>query len=85
MLVLEFSTLVLEKCPTEAIELFLCGNVPADLVNSYLKKHAPNLQSTYLELMLSMSENGINTNLQGELVRNYVIFFFYFTILLQIS
>lgn len=77
MLVLEYSTLVLEKCPTETIELFLCGNVPADLVNSYLKKHAPNLQSTYLELMLSMSESGINTNLQSELVRNYVIFIYY--------
>ncbi|KAG0503715.1 hypothetical protein HPP92_003787 [Vanilla planifolia] len=72
MLVLEFSTLVLEKCPTETIELFLSGNIPADLVNSYLKQHAPNLQSTYLELMLSMSENRINTNLQSELVQIYL-------------
>ncbi|XP_028554318.1 vacuolar sorting protein 39 [Dendrobium catenatum] len=72
MLVLEYSTLVLEKCPTETMELFLWGNVPADLVNSYLKKHAPNLQSTYLELMLSMSGNGINTNLQSELVQIYL-------------
>lgn len=72
MLVLEYSTLVLEKCPTETIELFLSGNIPADLVNSYLKQHAPNLQSTYLELMLSMSENGINTKLQSELVQIYL-------------
>ncbi|PKA52200.1 hypothetical protein AXF42_Ash010096 [Apostasia shenzhenica] len=72
MLVLEFSTLVLENCPTETIELFLSGNVPADLVNSYLKQHAPNLQSTYLELMLSMSENGTNTNLKSELVQIYL-------------
>lgn len=72
MLVLEFSMHVLESCPTETIELFLSGNVPSDLVNSYLKQHAPNMQSTYLELMLSMSENGINTNLQNELVQIYL-------------
>ncbi|ONK80114.1 uncharacterized protein A4U43_C01F14030 [Asparagus officinalis] len=72
MLVLEFSTLVLQSCPTETIELFLSGNIPADLVNSYLKQHAPSMQSTYLELMLSMSENGINTNLQNELVQIYL-------------
>lgn len=68
MLVLEFSMHVLESCPMETIELFLSGNIPADLINSYLKQHAPNMQSTYLELMLSMSENGINTDLQNELV-----------------
>lgn len=68
MLVLEFSTNVLESCPTETIDLYLSGNVPADLVNSYLKRHAPKLQSTYLELMLSMSANEINSNLQNELV-----------------
>nr|CAD1843860.1 unnamed protein product [Ananas comosus var. bracteatus] len=72
MLVLESSLTVLESCPTETIELFLSENVPADLVNSYLKQHAPNLQSTYLELMLSMSENGINPNLQNELVQIYL-------------
>lgn len=72
MLVLEFSTHVLESCPSETIELFLSGNIPADLVNSYLKQHAPAMQSTYLELMLSMSENGINTNLQSELVQIYL-------------
>ncbi|KAJ6818181.1 vam6/Vps39-like protein [Iris pallida] len=72
MLVLEFSMHVLESRPTETIELFLSGNVPADLVNSYLKQHAPTMQSTYLELMLSMSENGINTNLQSELVQIYL-------------
>ncbi|KAJ6809545.1 vam6/Vps39-like protein [Iris pallida] len=72
MLVLEFSMHVLQSRPTETIELFLSGNVPADLVNSYLKQHAPNMQSTYLELMLSMSENGINTNLQNELVQIYL-------------
>lgn len=68
MLVLESSLYVLEHNPSETIELFLSENVPADLVNSYLKQHAPNLQSTYLELMLSMSETGINPNLQNELV-----------------
>ena len=67
-LVLESSLYVLERNPSETIELFLSENVPADLVNSYLKQHAPNLQSTYLELMLSMSETGINPNLQNELV-----------------
>ncbi|XP_010916252.1 vacuolar sorting protein 39 [Elaeis guineensis] len=72
MLVLEFSMHVLESCPTETIELFLSGNIPADLINSYLKQHAPNMQSTYLELMLSMSENGINTDLQNELVQIYL-------------
>jgi hypothetical protein len=68
MLVLESSLYVLERNPSDTIELFLSENVPADLVNSYLKQHAPNLQSTYLELMLSMSETGINPNLQNELV-----------------
>ncbi|KAJ8471160.1 hypothetical protein OPV22_025503 [Ensete ventricosum] len=72
MLVLEFSLNVLESCPSETIELFLSGNVPAELVNSYLKQHAPNMQSTYLELMLSMSENGINPKLQNELVHLYL-------------
>lgn len=72
MLVLESSLYVLERNPSETIELFLSENVPADLVNSYLKQHAPNLQSTYLELMLSMSETGINPNLQNELVQLYL-------------
>ncbi|KAK1439143.1 hypothetical protein QVD17_04958 [Tagetes erecta] len=72
MIVLEFSMLVLEKCPTQTIELFLSGNIPADLVNSYLKQHAPNMQATYLELMLSMNENGISGNLQNEMVQIYL-------------
>lgn len=76
MLVLESSLYVLECNPSETIELFLSENVPADLVNSYLKQHAPNLQSTYLELMLSMSEIGINPNLQNELVCNSFLFLF---------
>uniref|UniRef100_A0ACD5YMX6 Uncharacterized protein n=1 Tax=Avena sativa TaxID=4498 RepID=A0ACD5YMX6_AVESA len=72
MLVLESSLYVLERNPSDTIELFLSENVPADLVNSYLKQHAPNLQSTYLELMLSMSKTGINPNLQNELVQLYL-------------
>lgn len=72
MIVLEFSMNVLESCPTETIELFLSGNVPAELVNSYLKQNAPNMQSTYLELMLSMTENAINPKLQNELVLNFI-------------
>ncbi|XP_010263662.1 PREDICTED: vam6/Vps39-like protein [Nelumbo nucifera] len=72
MLVLEFSMHVLETCPTQTIELFLSGNVPADLVNSYLKQHAPNMQATYLELMLAMNENGISGNLQNEMVQIYL-------------
>lgn len=70
MLVLEFSMLVLESCPTQTIELFLSGNIPADLVNSYLKQHAPSMQGRYLELMLAMNENGISGNLQNEMVNN---------------
>lgn len=69
MLVLEYSMLVLESCPTQTIELFLTGNIPADLVNSYLKQHAPNMQAKYLELMLAMDENGISGNLQNEMVK----------------
>ncbi|KAH7566413.1 hypothetical protein JRO89_XS08G0155300 [Xanthoceras sorbifolium] len=69
ILVLEFSMLVLESCPTQTIELFLSGNIPADLVNSYLKQHAPSMQGRYLELMLAMNENGISGNLQNEMVR----------------
>lgn len=72
MLVLEFSLPVLESCPTQTIELFLSGNIPADLVNSYLKQHAPNMQATYLELMLAMNENGISGNLQNEMVHIYL-------------
>ncbi|KAL7255835.1 hypothetical protein ACSBR1_009884 [Camellia fascicularis] len=72
MLVLEFSMLVLECCPTQTIELFLSGNILADLVNSYLKQHAPNMQATYLELMLAMNENGISRNLQNEMVQIYI-------------
>lgn len=68
-LVLEFSTLVLESCPTQTIDLFLSGNIPADMVNSYLKQHAPDLQATYLELILAMNEDAISGNLQNEMVR----------------
>ncbi|GAB2231839.1 hypothetical protein Droror1_Dr00010855 [Drosera rotundifolia] len=72
MLVLEFSMLVLGSCPTLTIDLFLSGNIPADLVNSYLKQHAPSMQATYLELMLAMNENGISGNLQNEMVQIYL-------------
>ena len=48
MLVLESSMLVLKSCPTQTIDLFLSGNIPDDLVNSYLKQHAPSMQATYL-------------------------------------
>ncbi|PSS30825.1 Vam6/Vps39-like protein [Actinidia chinensis var. chinensis] len=72
MLVLEYSMLVLESCPTQTIDLFLTGNIPADLVNSYLKQHAPNMQAAYLELMLAMNENGISGNLQNEMVQIYL-------------
>ncbi|KAK6785339.1 hypothetical protein RDI58_018794 [Solanum bulbocastanum] len=72
MLVLEFSLPVLESCPMQTIELFLSGNIPADLVNSYLKQHAPNMQATYLELMLAMNENSISGNLQNEMVQIYL-------------
>lgn len=69
MLVLEFSMLVLESCPTQTIELFLSGNIPSDLVNSYLKQYSPSMQGRYLELMLAMNENSISGNLQNEMVR----------------
>ncbi|KAL9241643.1 hypothetical protein vseg_015730 [Gypsophila vaccaria] len=72
MLVLEFAMLVLGSCPTETIELFLSGNIPADLVNSYLKQYAPNMQATYLEHMLAMNDDGISGNLQNEMVQIYL-------------
>ncbi|KAF5752976.1 vam6/Vps39-like protein [Tripterygium wilfordii] len=72
ILVLEFSMLVLERCPTQTIELFLSGNIPSDLVNSYLKQHAPSMQGRYLELMLAMNENGISGNLQNEMVQIFL-------------
>ncbi|CAL1399773.1 unnamed protein product [Linum trigynum] len=72
MLVLEFSMIILERCPTQTIELFLSGNIPADLVNSYLKQHAPNMQGRYLELMLAMNESAISGNLQNEMVQIYL-------------
>lgn len=61
--------LILESCPTQTIELFLSGNIPADLVNSYLKQRAPNMLATYLELMLAMNEHGVSGNLQNEMVK----------------
>ncbi|CAI0420055.1 unnamed protein product [Linum tenue] len=72
MLVLEFSMIILERCPTQTIELFLSGNIPADMVNSYLKQHAPNMQGRYLELMLAMNESAISGNLQNEMVQIYL-------------
>ncbi|GJW21173.1 Vam6/Vps39-like protein [Tanacetum coccineum] len=72
MLVLEFSMLVLKSCPTQTIDLFLSGNIPADLVNSYLKQHAPSMQAAYLELMLSMNEDGVSQNLQNEMLQIYL-------------
>ncbi|AET03930.2 vacuolar sorting protein 39 [Medicago truncatula] len=71
-LVLEYSMLVLESCPTQTIELFLSGNIPADMVNLYLKQHAPNLQATYLELVLSMNEGAVSGTLQNEMVHLYL-------------
>ncbi|KAI3726490.1 hypothetical protein L1987_66287 [Smallanthus sonchifolius] len=72
MLVLEFSMLVLKTCPAQTIDLFLSGNIPADLVNSYLKQHAPSMQASYLEDILSINENGISQNLQNEMVQIYL-------------
>ncbi|XP_076960702.1 vacuolar sorting protein 39-like isoform X2 [Bidens hawaiensis] len=72
MLVLEFSMLILKNCPTQTIDLFLSGNIPADLVNSYLKQHAPSMQATYLEHILSINENGMSWNLQNEMVQIYL-------------
>ncbi|CAN6469973.1 unnamed protein product [Victoria cruziana] len=72
ILVLDFSMKVLERHPSETIELFLSGGVPPDLVNSYLKQHSPQMQATYLEHMLSMNEHGITANLQNELVQFYL-------------
>lgn len=79
MLVLEFSMLVLESCPSQTIELFLSGNIPADMVNSYLKQHSPNMQATYLELMLAVNENAISGNLQNEMVKFILIFLLAFS------
>ncbi|KAG5028891.1 hypothetical protein JHK87_012405 [Glycine soja] len=45
IIVLKFSMLVLESCPSQTIDLFLSGNIPADMVSSYLKKHSPNMQA----------------------------------------
>ncbi|XP_071711605.1 vacuolar sorting protein 39-like [Rutidosis leptorrhynchoides] len=72
MLVLEFSTFVLKTCPTQTVDLFISGNIPADMVNSYLKEHAPSMQATYLELMLSMNQNYISPHLQNEMLQIYL-------------
>ncbi|XP_045786696.1 vacuolar sorting protein 39-like [Trifolium pratense] len=71
-LALEYSMLVLESCPTQTIQLFLSGNIPADMVNLYLKQHAPNLQATYLELVLSTNEDAVSGTLQNEMVHIYL-------------
>ncbi|KAG2291256.1 hypothetical protein Bca52824_037925 [Brassica carinata] len=72
MLVLEYSMLVLESCPTQTIDLFLSGNISADLVNSYLKQHAPNMQGRYLELMMAINETAVSGNLHNEMVQIYL-------------
>jgi len=78
LLVLEFSMLVLESCPSQTIDLFLSGNIQADMVSSYLKKHSPTMQARYLELMLAMNENAVSGTLQNEMVRTTGIFFYFF-------
>ncbi|KAL1300249.1 hypothetical protein HN51_044927 [Arachis hypogaea] len=72
VLVLEFSMLVLESCPNQTIELFLSGDIPAEMVNAYLKQHAPNMQAIFLELMHATHEDAIIGNLQDELVNIYL-------------
>ncbi|KAF3795152.1 Vam6/Vps39-like protein [Nymphaea thermarum] len=72
ILVLDFPMKVLERHPSETIDLFLSGGVPPDLVNSYLKQHSPEMQATYLEHMLSTNEHGITANLQNDLVQFYL-------------
>ncbi|KAH1133672.1 hypothetical protein GYH30_012194 [Glycine max] len=67
IIVLKFSMLVLESCPSQTIDLFLSGNIPTDMVSSYLKKHSPNMQARYLELMLAMNENAVFRNLHNEM------------------
>ncbi|XP_020965326.1 vam6/Vps39-like protein isoform X2 [Arachis ipaensis] len=69
VLVLEFSMLVLESCPNQTIELFLSGDIPAEMVNAYLKQHAPNMQAIFLELMHATHEDAIIGNLQDELLQ----------------
>ncbi|KAL1349333.1 vacuolar sorting protein 39 isoform X2 [Arachis hypogaea] len=69
ILVLEFSMLVLESCPNQTIELFLSGDIPAEMVNAYLKQHAPNMQAIFLELMHATHEDAIIENLQDELLQ----------------
>ncbi|KAG5040367.1 hypothetical protein JHK85_012843 [Glycine max] len=68
IIVLKFSMLVLESCPSQTIDLFLSGNIPTDMVSSYLKKHSPNMQARYLELMLAMNENAVFRNLHNEML-----------------
>jgi len=72
--------LVLESCPSQTIELFLSGNIQADMVSSYLKKHSPTMQARYLELMLAMNENAVSGNLQNEMVSTTCIFFSTFSL-----
>lgn len=47
-------------------------DVSLDLVNSYLKQHAPNMHATYLEFMLAMKESKVLGNLQNEMVQIYL-------------
>ncbi|KAI3919464.1 hypothetical protein MKW98_030175 [Papaver atlanticum] len=72
ILVLEYSMRVLESCPTQTIKLLSSGNIQAELVNSYLKQHAPNMQGTYLELLISVNESEISSDLRNELVQLYL-------------
>lgn len=73
-LVLDCSTWILEACPEQTIELFSSTDppLPPNLVNSYLKQHAPHMQATYLEHMLALHESAVSSSLQNELVQIFL-------------
>lgn len=72
-LVLEASTWMLKNEPEHALRLFIQMKppLPTKLVLSHLKAHAPHLQTTYLENVLSDESGGDSAYLQNELVLSY--------------
>ncbi|KAK6924356.1 Vacuolar sorting protein 39/Transforming growth factor beta receptor-associated domain 1 [Dillenia turbinata] len=47
--------IIISSCPNQTIELFLSGNIQADLVNSYLKQHVQIYLSEVLEWQSELS------------------------------
>eukprot|EP00249_Psilotum_nudum_P022700 c28613_g1_i1 orf=68-3187(+) len=74
LLILKSSAWLLKSYPVKAMNLFTSINppLPADLVNGYIKEHAPELQAMYLENVMINDPKNLSSKLQNELVIAYL-------------